>query len=82
MLGSYERVFDDDDVLKLLHSRVKRAGGQSAFAKQTGLDRTYLNKVLNDKRRLRQSILAALDLRIVYAPAARRALNSRAPAHL
>jgi DNA-binding phage protein len=43
-------VFEDDDVLKLLHSRVKSAGGQSAFAKETGVERTYLNHVLKGKK--------------------------------
>jgi hypothetical protein len=38
MLGAYARVFDGDDVLKLLHSRVKSAGGQSAFARETGVE--------------------------------------------
>jgi hypothetical protein len=73
MLGSYARVFDDDDVLKLLHSRVKSAGGQVAFAKQMSMERTGLNKVLNGKRPPSPIIIAALDLRIVYVPVGRRA---------
>ena len=68
MLGSYTRVFDDDDVLKLLHSSVKSAGGQVAFSKQTGIERTHLNMVLNGKRPLSPSIIDALNLRVVYAP--------------
>jgi DNA-binding phage protein len=73
MLGSYARVFDDDDVLKLLHSRVKSAGGQSAFERETGVERTYLNKVLNGKKPpSAPSILDALNLRIVYTPTGRR----------
>jgi transcriptional regulator with XRE-family HTH domain len=71
MLGSYARVFDDDDVRKLLHSRVKSAGSQSAFARQTGVDRAYLNMVLNGKRRPSTSIIAALNLRVVYVPVGR-----------
>ena len=66
MLGSYTRVFDDDDVLKLLHSSVKSAGGQSAFARQTGVDRAVLNHVLTGKRLPTSSILKALNLGIVY----------------
>jgi hypothetical protein len=72
MLGSYTRVFDDDDVLKLLHSHVKSAGGQIAFSKQTGIERSHLNMVLNGKRRLSPSIIDALNLRVVYAPVGRR----------
>jgi hypothetical protein len=69
MLGTNGRFFDDDDVLKLLHSRVKSAGGQSdAFARQTGVDRARLNKVLNGMKPPALSILDALNLRIVYAP--------------
>ena len=66
------RVLNDDDVRKLLHSRVKNAGGQAAFSKQTGVDRTHLNQVLSGKRRVTPSILDALNLRIVYTPVGRR----------
>ena len=65
MLGFHAHVFDDDE---LLLSRIRSAGGQTAFARQIGVDRTYLNKVLNRKKGLPQSILDALNLRIVYAP--------------
>jgi len=68
MLGGYARIFDDNDVLKLLHARVKSAGGQIAFSKQTGVERSHLNMVLNGRRPLSPSILDALNLRIVYAP--------------
>jgi DNA-binding phage protein len=60
------RVFDDKDVVELLHSSVKRAGGQSAFARQTGVDRTHLNHVLTGKRLPTSSILKSLNLGIVY----------------
>jgi hypothetical protein len=80
MLGSYTRVFDDDDLLKLLRTRVGHAGGQSPFAKRHGLNRTYLNMVLNGKKPLGgANILHALNLRIVYAPVERR---DRADAHV
>ena len=49
MLGSV-RVLDDDDLVELLRSRVKSAGGQSGFARQHGLQRTYLNLVLNGRK--------------------------------
>jgi hypothetical protein len=74
------RVLDDDDLVKLLSSRVKSAGGQSAFARQYGLERTYLNRVLSGKKPPRwRSILDALNLRIVYVPVERR---SRADAQV
>ena len=72
MPGTYIRVLDDDDVLKLLHARVKSAGGQIAFSKLTGVERSHLNMVLNGKRRLSPSIIDALNLRVVYAPIGRR----------
>src|ERR1700722_17244409 len=60
------RVFDDKDVVELLHSSVKRAGGQSAFGRQTGVYRTHLNHVLTGKRLPTSSILKSLNLGIVY----------------
>ena len=72
MPGTYARVFDDDDVRKLLHASVKSAGGQIAFSKQAGVERSHLNMVLNGKRRLSPSIIDALNLRVVYSPVGRR----------
>ena len=74
------RLLDDDDLVNLLRSRVKSAGGQSAFARQYGLQRTYLNKVLRGKKPPGgPSILDALNLRIVYVPVERQ---GRADAHV
>jgi hypothetical protein len=49
-----------------LHEVVDRAGGQSAWARQTGVDRVHLNKVLRGKRPFTRSVLQALKLREVY----------------
>ena len=74
------RLLDDDDLVNLLRARVKSAGGQSAFARQYGVDRTYLNLVLNGKRRPAvPGILEALNVRVVYSPIEQR---SRANAHV
>jgi len=62
------RVFDDAEVLKLLHSKVKSVGSQAAFAKQTGVNRTHLNLVLKGKKGFGPAILKALNLRVVYVP--------------
>lgn len=68
------RVLDDDDLVEFLRSRVKSEGGQSAFARQHGVDRTYLNGVLNGKKPPGgPSILKALRLCITYTPVERRA---------
>jgi hypothetical protein len=50
MPGTYARVFDDREVLEMLHARVKRAGSQLAFSRVTGVSREHLNKVLHGKR--------------------------------
>ena len=61
------RVFDEKDVLRLLRSEVKRAGGQSAWARKTGIERTYLSKVLAGQKPPSKRIINALKLRTVYA---------------
>jgi DNA-binding phage protein len=60
------RVLDDKDVVERLHSSVNRAGGQSAFARQTGVNRVHLNLVLAGKRLPTSSIIKTLNLGIVY----------------
>jgi DNA-binding phage protein len=62
------RVLDDKDMVDLLHSSVKKAGGQVAFAHQIGVDRTHLNRVLTGKRLPSWSIIDALNLGVVYVP--------------
>jgi DNA-binding phage protein len=48
------------DVLKLLRLDVDRAGGQSQWSRQTGIGRTYLNRVLNGRKPPGPSICRAL----------------------
>jgi hypothetical protein len=72
MPGRLACVFDDGDVLKLLHAKVKAIGSRSAFARQSGIDRAYLVRVLQGKKPPRDRVLAALNLRVVYATAKRR----------
>jgi DNA-binding phage protein len=75
MLGRLARVLDWDDVIKLLRSTVEKAGGQSAFARQTGIDRAYLNAVLRGRMTPPPGgsrIVEALNLRIVYEPSERK----------
>ena len=61
-----KHLLDENDVLRLLHEVVDRAGGQSAWARQTGVNRVHLNKVLRGKRPLPRTILQALKLKKVY----------------
>jgi DNA-binding phage protein len=60
------RVFELKDVISLLRSEIKRAGGQAAWARQTGISRTMLNKVLNGHKSPTMTIIAALKLRLVF----------------
>jgi DNA-binding phage protein len=60
------RYLDLKDVIRLLRSEVERAGGQAAWAKKTGIQRTTINKALNDQRSLTKKIIMALKLRMVF----------------
>jgi DNA-binding phage protein len=61
-----KHLLDENDVLQLLNEVIDRAGGQSAWARQTGVNRGQLNKVLRGKRALSSKILQALKLKKVY----------------
>ncbi len=65
-LGFDAHVFDEHDVARLLRATVEQEGGQSAFAKHHGIDRAYLNMILNSKRPVSDSIAGAVGLRKVY----------------
>ena len=58
-LGFHALVFDEHDVARLLRAAVEREGGQSAFAKHHGVNRAYLNMVLNGRRPVSDSIAGA-----------------------
>ena len=59
------RVYELEDVIDLLRAEVRRAGGQAAWSKKTGVDRTNLNRVLNGHIAPTKTILKALKLRTV-----------------
>ena len=65
-LGSTALVFDDNDVVDLLRIAIEREGGQSAFARHSGVNRTYLNRVLSGKEPVYDTIAEALGLRRAY----------------
>ncbi len=65
-LGRKALVFDEDEVVRLLRAAVEQEGSQGAFASRHGLDRTYVNAVLNGKARIRDSLTKALGLRKAY----------------
>ena len=60
------RHLEVEDVVSLLRSEIKRAGGQSAWGRKNGINRTTLNKILNGLRPPTPSIIRALKLHIVY----------------
>jgi hypothetical protein len=60
------KVFEEVDVVHLLSAAIEREGGQSAFAKRHGLDRSGVNMILHGKKRVNDSVAAALGLRRVY----------------
>jgi hypothetical protein len=64
--GSLEFVLGDDDVVRLLRVAIEREGGQVAFAKRQGVNRTYLNMVLHKKRAVGDAVADALGLHKVY----------------
>jgi DNA-binding transcriptional regulator YdaS (Cro superfamily) len=47
---------------------VELEGGQSAFARRHGIERSGLNMMLNGKRPVTAAVIKALSLRKVYAP--------------
>jgi DNA-binding phage protein len=59
-------VFELEDVILMLSSEVKRAGGQVAWSKKTGINRATLNKILNGHQPPTKSIIRALKLRMVF----------------
>jgi len=65
-LGSTAPVFSEAEVLLLLKAAIEREGGRAAFAKRHGIDRIYLNMVLNGGRPADRPIVKALGLRKAY----------------
>jgi hypothetical protein len=59
-------VLEREDVIALLREEVKKAGGQVAWSKRTGVNRSNLNRVLKGRRPLPMTILVALKLRVAY----------------
>jgi DNA-binding phage protein len=60
------RFLELKDVIRLLRSEVERAGGQTEWAKKTGVDRTTINRVLHDRQPPTKKIIRALKLRMVF----------------
>jgi hypothetical protein len=65
-LGKTALVFDDDDVVGLLRIAIEREGGQSAFARHHGINRSQLNTILTGRRRVGHAIAELVGLRKAY----------------
>ena len=59
------RILERNDIVKLLWIEVEKAGGQTAWAKKNGLDRSHINKVLHRAKAPTEKIIRALRLRTV-----------------
>jgi DNA-binding phage protein len=59
-------ILDLPGVLRLLQREIDRSGGQTAWAKKAGIDRTHINKVLHGSREPGNRILEVLKLEKVY----------------
>jgi DNA-binding phage protein len=60
------RIFEREDVMSLLRSEIKKAGGQTAWSRKTGVHRTTVVKVLMGLQPITKSIIRALKLRVVF----------------
>jgi hypothetical protein len=60
------RILEIADLIRLLRSEITQAGGQKAWAKKKGLDRSHVNTILNGRRPLTKKIIQALSLRVVF----------------
>jgi hypothetical protein len=60
------RVFDEEEVVRLLKAAVAQEGGQSAFARRHDLSRVALNQVLIGKRPVSGSLAKTIGLRKAF----------------
>jgi hypothetical protein len=59
------RALDQNDVVRLLRSEVKRAGGQKEWARKSGVVASMVSMVLSGDRPPNEKIISALKLRRV-----------------
>jgi len=59
-------VFDHNDVVDLLRIAVEREGGQGAFARHHGINRSHLNTILTGRRVVGAAIAELVGLRKAY----------------
>jgi predicted transcriptional regulator len=59
------RVLENKDIVRLLRIEIGRVGSQMEWAKQAGVDRATVNKILCGKKPPTKRIIQALKLRLV-----------------
>ena len=64
--GLYMGFLELKDGSRLLRLEVERAGGQTAWARKTGNNRTIINKALNARQPPSKKIIRALKLRMAF----------------
>ena len=60
--GPPRKILSNEDVLKLLHLAIERVGGQSEWARQTGVSRMQINRTLKGRRMPPTKLCHALGL--------------------
>jgi DNA-binding phage protein len=60
------KILTEEDVVELLRHQVNKTGDQNDWAKTTGVHRNTINKALQRRITPTQSIIDALNLKIVY----------------
>jgi|HubBroStandDraft_4_1064222.scaffolds.fasta_scaffold22709_4 hypothetical protein len=58
------RIFEQEHVVALLRAEIERSGGQSAWARKTGADRSLLSRILKGHWHPIKAIIEALGLRL------------------
>jgi DNA-binding phage protein len=62
---SDSRVLETREIGRLVRTQVAQAGSQSAWARDTGIQRSEINRVLRGKRPPNKQMVHALGLRVV-----------------
>ena len=62
-----EEVGQSKDVLRILNDEIDKVGGQSEWARRTGVNRTTLNCVINGRIKPSLTIFRALQIERVFA---------------
>jgi DNA-binding phage protein len=68
MNGKCPSILDVEEVIQLLRAAVEQEGNRHAFARKTGISRSFINMILSGKRPPPDSVLKVLKLHRVFTP--------------